>query len=71
MKRSILYTTVALAAFASGYVGSSSIASGASLVTRVAAEVGDPCTTEDGLSSGYMVSGGINGGLICQAGGHS
>ena len=71
MKRSILYTTVALAAFASGYVGSSTLASGTSLVTRVAAEVGDPCTLEDGFTSGYMVSGGINGGLICQAGGGS
>lgn len=71
MKRSILYTTVALAAFASGYVGSSTLASGTSLVTRVAAEVGDPCTLEDGFTSGYMVSGGINGGLICQAGGNS
>lgn len=68
MKRSILYTTVALAAFASGYVGSSSIVSRVSHVTRVAAEVGDPCTTEHG--SGYMVSGG-HGELYCQVGGQA
>ena len=71
MKRSILYTTVALAAFASGYVGSSSLVSGASLVTRVAAEVGDPCTLPDGFSSGYMVSGGRSGELECRAGSQS
>ena len=65
MKRSILYTTVALAAFASGYVGSSSIVSRASVVTRVAAEEGDPCTVEDTHASGYMVSGAR--GLVCVA----
>jgi len=68
MKRSILYTTVALAAFASGYVGSSSVVSHVSPVTRVAAEEGDPCELPDSLMSGYMVSGGINGELICMAG---
>lgn len=67
MKRSILFTTVALAAFASGYVGSSSIVSRVSQVTRVAAEEGDPCEIGGGLASGYMVSGGINGELICMA----
>ncbi|MGV3707950.1 MAG: hypothetical protein ACO1Q7_03850 [Gemmatimonas sp.] len=62
MKRTILYTTVALAAFASGYVGSSSVADRAHKVTRVAEFEGAPCTTSTG-KSGYMVSGGR--GLEC------
>lgn len=70
MKRSIMYTTVALAAFASGFAGSSSIASRVSQVTRVAAEEGEPCFTSD-HSSGYMVSGGHGGELYCKASGQS
>jgi hypothetical protein len=55
MKRTILYTTVALAAFASGYVGSSSNVDRTPKVMRVAEF--EACLTETG-KSGYMVSGG-------------
>ncbi|MEP6832783.1 MAG: hypothetical protein ABJB74_05285 [Gemmatimonas sp.] len=64
MKRTMLCTTFALAAFASGYVGSSTVTSRVSKVTRVAEEEGDPCFTKD-HASGYMVSGG-HGDLVCQ-----
>lgn len=71
MKRTMLFTTVALAAFASGFVGSSSTVSRASLVTRVASDVGEPCVLEDGFTSGYMVSGGKSGPPFCQASANS
>ena len=71
MKRSILFSTVAVAAFATGYFGSPSLVSSSSLLTRVAAEEGDPCELPGSLMSGYMVSSGINGGLVCMAGGQS
>jgi hypothetical protein len=67
MKRTILFTTVALAAFSSAYAGASSTSSRVTTITRVAADLGEECFLEDGFTSGYMVSGGKSGPPYCSA----
>jgi hypothetical protein len=66
MKRTILCSTFAVVALATSLVTQSAFA-GAQKAVQVAAAEGDACDLEGGMVSGYMVSTGRSGELICVA----
>lgn len=66
MKRTILCSTFAVVAIATALATQSTFASAPKSV-QVAAAEGDACDLEGGIASGYMVSTGRSGELVCVA----